>query len=473
MQERRQKWILALFIALFFFLLSLTEGSAEGAELNDNVGSSHSLVSALGLDARAAALGWAVTAVDLGAAGQDFNPASGALVSQRQLYLGHVDWVLDTSLSQGAALLPVGGATVSAGLLYFDQGTVDEVLEDGSYTGERLGARDLQASLGLATLVGRGFAVGARFTVFQKTLGWERAGGMMGSLGFLTRDMDGFRLGGAVEGIGPKLRFREVEDPAPLRYRVGVAHRVDVAPQFRMQNSLDYVVPRDNYSSFHIGTEWEYAEMLALRAGYARTLIDDGTAESDRFSYGVGFRLGHYRFDYAYSPKDDFDPVHRFSVNFALAPAELPGLPGGAETAAAAPSLAEAAADSARILDYAPLPRVTVLKGITFDVNSSEVNDASKPVLDEVLARLIHTPNVEAVEIQGHTDNSGESEYNRRLSLQRARAVRDYFVLNGYIAEKLGTMGFGDTRPLVGNGTPEGRAANRRIEIHVIRRVAG
>ena len=75
MNERRQKWILALFIALFFFLLSLTEGEATGSELNGAVGSSHSTVAALGLDARAAALGWAVTAVDLGAAGQSFNPA--------------------------------------------------------------------------------------------------------------------------------------------------------------------------------------------------------------------------------------------------------------------------------------------------------------------------------------------------------------------------------------------------------------
>ncbi len=473
MSERRHKWILALFIALFFFLLSLTEGQAEGAELNGAVGSSHSVVSALGLDARAAALGWAVTAVDLGAAGQSFNPAAAALVRRRQLYMGHVDWVMDSSLSQGAALLPVGdSSTMSAELLYFDQGTVDEVLDDGTYTGERLGARDLHFSMGLGHRFSSGFSFGARFTVFHKSLGWERASGMQGSLGVLTGDMDGFRLGAAIQGLGPSLRFREIEDPAPLRYRMGVAHTVGVSGQVRMQNSLDFVIPRDNYSSFHVGSEWEYAALLALRVGYRRSLLDDGSVDGDRFSYGAGFRLGEYRFDYSYSPKDDFDPVHRFSVNFSL------GLPGSGQSMpsgdlAHLPSAAATDTITAPEIDYVPLPRVTVLKGIAFDLNSSEINTASRPLLAEVLGRLKSTPNVEAVEIQGHTDDSGEEPFNRRLSLQRARAVRDFFMNEGYPPGKLGVMGFGSTRSLSGNETPEGRAANRRIEIHLIRRVPG
>ena len=219
MSERRQRFILALFIAIFLFLLGLTEREAKGAELDAAVGTSHSVVDALGLDARAAGLGWAVTAVDLGAPGQNFNPASMALATERQLYLGHVDWVLDTSLSQSLALMPMaGGNVVGLGLLYFDQGTVDEVLDDGSYTGERLGARDLHFSLGLGHRFVTGVSVGARFTVFQKTLGWERASGMTGDLGVLTDDMGGFRLGAAVQAMGPPLRFRETEDPAPLRY---------------------------------------------------------------------------------------------------------------------------------------------------------------------------------------------------------------------------------------------------------------
>ncbi len=470
MSERRQKYILALFIALFFFLLGLTEREADGAELNDHVGSSHSVVGALGLDARAAALGFAVTAVDLGAANLNYNPAAMALASSRHLYLGHVDWVLDTSLSESVALLPMAGENVlGLGLLYFDQGTIDEVLDDGSYTGERLGARDFQASLGLGHRFPYGINVGMRFVVFHKTLGWERAAGMMGDLGILSPDLDGFRLGAAIQGFGPALRFREIEDPAPLRYRLGVAHTAVVDRDFRLLTCLDFVIPRDNYNAFHVGSEWEYHELLALRVGYGRTLLEDGTPESDRFSYGAGLRLGGYRFDYAYSPKSDFDPVHRFSVNFALAsppPAALPAI-----APMAAGTMATADADSGVSVGVEPLPRVTVLRGINFDIASAEIGPESRPLLNTIYERLLHTPHVEAVEIQGHTDNTGDPEFNRRLSLERARAVRDYFVLQGYGVDKLGVMGFGDTVALVGNDTAEGRAANRRIELHVIRRV--
>ncbi len=469
MSERRQKFILALFIALFFFLLGLTEREAEGAELNEHVGSSHSVVSALGLDARAAALGFAVTAVDLGAANLNFNPAGMALATSRHLYLGHVDWVMDTSLSESLALLPMAGENVlGLGLLYFDQGTIDEVLDDGSYTGERLGARDFHASLGLGHRFPHGINVGLRFVVFHKSLGWERAAGMMGDLGILSPDMEGFRLGAAIQGFGPPLRFREIEDPAPLRYRLGVSHTAVVERDFRLLTCLDFVIPRDNYNAFHAGTEWEYHELLALRVGYGRTLLEDGTPESDRFSYGAGLRLGGYRFDYAYSPKSDFDPVHRFSVNFALA-SPPPPPPAPLPVVATAP--ATAPVDSGISEGVEPLPRVTVIRGINFDIASAEIGPESRPMLNSIFERLLHTPQVEAVEIQGHTDNTGDLEFNRRLSLERARAVRDYFVLQGYAVDKLGVMGFGDTMPVVGNDTPEGRAANRRIELHLIRSV--
>ena len=471
MSERRQRFILALFIALFFFLLGLTERKADGAELNDHVGSSHSVVGALGLDARAAALGFAVTAVDLGAANLNYNPAGMALATSRHLYLGHVDWVMDSSLSESIALLPMAGENVlGLGLLYFDQGTIDEVLDDGSYTGERLGARDLQASLGLGHRFPHGIDIGLRFMVFHKTLGWERAGGHDGGH---RHPQPGH---GAASASAPRSRasgrrcaFARWRTRRPCATASASPTRRSWSGTSASSPRSDFVIPRDNYNAFHAGTEWEYHELLALRVGYGRTLLEDGTPESDRFTYGAGLRLGGYRFDYAYSPKDDFDPVHRFSVNFALASPPSPP-PAPLPVIAAAP-VGSAPVDSGVSIGVEPLPRVTVIHGINFDIASAEIGPGSKPLLDGIYERLLHTPHVEAVEIQGHTDNTGDPEFNRRLSLERARAVRDYFVLHGYSVDKLGVMGFGDTVPVVGNDTAEGRAANRRIELHVIRRV--
>ncbi len=480
MNEKRQIVILTLFIAAFFALLTVAERQASGAELNDDVGTSHSALGAIGLDARAAALGQSVTAVDLGVTGLEYNPAVTALIDGRRLYLGHLNWVLDTNLSQTLVAFPFRDeGVITLGLVHFDQGTVDEVLEDGTYTGERLGARDMQFGVGYARDLGSVLSFGARLAVLYKSLGRERTGGVLGSVGLISPEMDGFRIGAAVQDIGPGIRFRELSDPAPMRYRIGVSHQVRIGEgKFRLQNSLDYVIPRDNHASFGFGTEWDYRDILILRAGYRRTLMEDETPDGDRFRYGCGLRVGNYRFDYTYAPKEDFEPVHRVAVTFEFREAadKLESESIARQIIARAmayDSLMAARQDTLQEDKFKPLSKVTVLQGITFTLNSSEIHEASFSILNEIFARLVSTPNVEAVEIQGHTDNTGSVEFNRQLSLDRAKAVREYFVRLGYPARRIGSMGFGAERPLVSNDTVEGRAANRRIEIHLVRSIEG
>lgn len=468
MSDKRHKAFLTVIILAFLSLLVLAGARANGAELSSQVGTSHSVAGAIGLDARAAALAWAVTGVDMGAAGLEINPAAPALVAGNQFIIGHLQWVLDASVSQGIVAFPFRDeGVISLGLLHFDQGTVDEVLEDGSFTGETLGARDLQLSLGMARIFGDWFCAGAKLTLFQKTLGWERATGLMGSVGLLSRDLSGFRLGLAALDFGPPLRIRQEKDPAPLRFRVGASHQVRVAGDFSLQNSIDFAVPRDNYNSFGVGTEWGYRDVLVLRAGYRRTLMDDQTPESDRFHYGFGIRVGGYRLDYAFATKEEFENVHRVAVTYDFGRREAPAPAWEPVPAAPAPASETAApADSAAPV---PLAKVTVLQGIRFDLDSAEILPSSCERLDAIYDRLLATPDVEAVEIQGHTDDTGSEDYNLALSLMRARAVRDYFLAKGYPPRKLGVMGYGAERPLVANDSPEGRAQNRRIELHLVR----
>jgi len=70
------------------------------------------------------------------------------------------------------------------------------------------------------------------------------------------------------------------------------------------------------------------------------------------------------------------------------------------------------------------------------------------------------------LEIQGHTDNVGAGDLNRRLSESRAAAVKQYLMTNvGIAGDRLTTAGFGDTRPVADNKTEQGRAQNRRVEL--------
>ena len=69
------------------------------------------------------------------------------------------------------------------------------------------------------------------------------------------------------------------------------------------------------------------------------------------------------------------------------------------------------------------------------------------------------------IEIQGHTDNTGTPEFNRLLSLARARAVSNYLIAAGVAAERLRLKAFGETQSIASNRTAEGRRRNRRVVI--------
>ncbi len=69
------------------------------------------------------------------------------------------------------------------------------------------------------------------------------------------------------------------------------------------------------------------------------------------------------------------------------------------------------------------------------------------------------------LEVQGHTDNVGADAYNQTLSEARAKAVAAWLTQHGVAADRLTAMGYGKTRPVADNGSDEGRAKNRRVEI--------
>lgn len=104
-----------------------------------------------------------------------------------------------------------------------------------------------------------------------------------------------------------------------------------------------------------------------------------------------------------------------------------------------------------------------VLPGIEFGFDSAEILPASERTLN--IARQILRDNPDArVEVGGHTDDVGNANYNRRLSQQRADAVRDWLVGHGVERDRLRARGYGAAQPVAPNTTDEGRARNRRIE---------
>jgi outer membrane protein OmpA-like peptidoglycan-associated protein len=110
-----------------------------------------------------------------------------------------------------------------------------------------------------------------------------------------------------------------------------------------------------------------------------------------------------------------------------------------------------------------------VLKNIFFDPNQFEIKPESGTELNAVVQLMKENPNLH-IQINGHTDNSGKAADNKVLSENRAKAVTNYLISKGIAQGRLSFKGFGDTQPVAGNTSPEGRAKNRRTELFVVSR---
>jgi outer membrane protein OmpA-like peptidoglycan-associated protein len=107
---------------------------------------------------------------------------------------------------------------------------------------------------------------------------------------------------------------------------------------------------------------------------------------------------------------------------------------------------------------------------VEFETDSAQLKEGSKPVLDGVVKVLKEHPEILKIRIEGHTDSTSTPEHNQTLSEQRAAAVREYFTSQGIAAGRLSSKGLGQTKPIDDNNTESGRAANRRVEIHIVDR---
>jgi OOP family OmpA-OmpF porin len=104
---------------------------------------------------------------------------------------------------------------------------------------------------------------------------------------------------------------------------------------------------------------------------------------------------------------------------------------------------------------------------IYFPTNSSELNDNTKHIVDQVYDIISAYPNYR-IEVQGHTDNIGRDDANMRLSETRAISVSNYLISKGIPESRIYVKGYGETSPVESNDTARGRALNRRVEFNLI-----
>ncbi|WP_053004286.1 OmpA family protein [Flavobacterium sp. ABG] len=101
---------------------------------------------------------------------------------------------------------------------------------------------------------------------------------------------------------------------------------------------------------------------------------------------------------------------------------------------------------------------------INFDTDKATIKTESLPIVDEIQKLLTNNPNLK-IAIEGHTDNSGIAARNKKLSQDRANAVKAALTSKGINATRLQTKGWGADKPITDNNSEENKAKNRRVEI--------
>jgi OOP family OmpA-OmpF porin len=118
-----------------------------------------------------------------------------------------------------------------------------------------------------------------------------------------------------------------------------------------------------------------------------------------------------------------------------------------------------------------PEPHKPALKGVNFDFDKSDIRPDAKAILDEdirILREYILRDRTDVhVIVEGHTDGKGTNRYNDRLAMRRAVAVQNFLMANGISASAMVVSGRGKREPIASNQTDDGRATNRRVELHV------
>jgi outer membrane protein OmpA-like peptidoglycan-associated protein len=112
--------------------------------------------------------------------------------------------------------------------------------------------------------------------------------------------------------------------------------------------------------------------------------------------------------------------------------------------------------------------KIVIKEKVYFDTGKATIQPRSFGLLEQVAKVLNSHPEIKLVQVEGHTDGTGAPDVNRKLSLDRATAVRDFLVKKGVETGRLKPMGFGPDRPVDTNDTPAGRENNRRVEFNIV-----
>ncbi len=300
----------------------------------------------IAVGAKALAMGGAFTATADDASALYWNPAGIARTAATQAAFSRVDWLVGSTLNWAAVTVPLDADNViGLSLTYLDygEGEVTTIaFPDG--TGNRWSASDLAAGLSYARNLTDRFTIGGTVKLIHQKIWNETSSAFAVDIGliYLTR-FNGMRLGMSISNFGTEMKLdgkdllkqldlapdiagnnrqttavlRTDSWTLPLLFRVGLAMDVIQAENHRVTLAVDALYPNDNDQSLSIGGEYNWNNMVSLRAGYKALGIPD-SEEGLTLGGGLQYKMSNSvqaSVDYAYESFGIFDKVEKIMLS--------------------------------------------------------------------------------------------------------------------------------------------------------------
>jgi OOP family OmpA-OmpF porin len=112
--------------------------------------------------------------------------------------------------------------------------------------------------------------------------------------------------------------------------------------------------------------------------------------------------------------------------------------------------------------------KIEINEKVMFDLNKATIKVDSHELLNDVAAVIKENPSIDKIRVEGHTCTDGKPKNNKKLSQQRADAVKNFLVTAGVPADKLEAVGYGQDNPIADNKTQDGKEMNRRVEFNIV-----
>lgn len=446
----------------------------------------------MGVGAKAMAMGTAQTAAADDATAAYWNPAALATLRRFEASLMYTAGMkAERNLNYvGAALRfenigTLGLSWLNAGITSIPQRAGNTPTPDGTFD-----VSNNSFQLSYARTLGTGFALGVSGKYLQEDLSDNEGYGLDG--GLLFRPWDELQFGAMVRDVAGK----HGDDDVPYEARIGVG-----AWAWRsILLSTDLIKVENQEGTAALGAAYQFDvnenTNFYLAAGMNDLLHDERAFTA---GFGIGFRSFAAQYAYVTEPEEFLRENHRLSLNFYFGEREEGWrsrygalrhprhemevtmrqegpkefihryiFEGNPSLKLQLELLRPAQKDSITQV-WSEAGGVVSFPGVNFATGSAVITDEFARVLDGATQLINEHPEIQLLEIQGHTDNTGTDLINIPLSQARADAVRNYLISRGVDPNRVATKGYGSTRRVASNATEQGRYQNRRIDIVRIR----